>query len=145
MLFSLQSIDRVVGSIESIEKRQIYMEDVLQRLMVTPAAAPTTTDKTAKAISVVLRIAVVGLMGNQQQEIAKAFGKKVDLRFISKELTKPSFPQCDHIILMTKFISHSFEYAANNTLPRDRVHLVRGGLTELTTLINSLIPKVQIK
>lgn len=83
------------------------------------------------------RIAIVGLLPGQVQEVGKTLGNKLDLRFISKDQNKPVFPQVDYIILITKFISHNWDIAAKNALPGDRVFRHRGGISELINLLYS--------
>jgi hypothetical protein len=133
---------RLGGEVSRLHGRLGSLEDQMKRLMV-PAIVPSGVNGTVptpelQRHQIIPRIAIVGLLGGQQQEIGKEFATRIDLRFLNKDQSQPKFPQCDYIVLVTKFISHYWDNAAMSTLPKDRVIRHRGGMKELAGLLHTL-------
>ncbi len=105
-----------------------------------PAFTFTPPPRRSLATCTYPRIAIVGLIGDQQHRVTKVIAEKADLRFLPVSL-QPSFPLVDHIVLVTKFIDHKWSRKAAQTVPRDRLHLHPGGVTELINLLHSLCPR----
>ena len=71
------------------------------------------------------------------ENIVKNQCKGVNLKFISKEQSKPSFPsKTDKIILCCNFISHKWQQAAFARFGNEKVILHKGGITRLVEIIN---------
>lgn len=133
-LFSVV-LGRVFGVLNVMQKQQTSVEEYVKRLVlqITTPAEKNGAVLTVKTIKP--RIAVVGLLGEQQQKVGAAVGHKVDLRFMTSD-QRPAFPDVDHIILMCKFIPHAWDIVAVST--RVRVHRHRGGISELINLLHEI-------
>ncbi len=101
------------------------------------AAAPATPTVSPKRCSVL----IVGLRGGQMEEIRKAEGNRLDLRFFgsdeSHEKLRFMSEQVDFVLAMTDFISHSHE-AVLLKRKSHRYVRVAGGMTRLKTALREL-------
>ena len=72
----------------------------MKRLSYSAAAVPAGVNTSGplpalpRVATTVPRIAVVGLLANQQNEVQKAIGNKADLRFISRGSIAAQLPPC---------------------------------------------------
>src|SRR5207244_10357252 len=94
------------------------------------AAAPAAPRK--------LRVVVGGLLADQMAVVQSAVGGLLDLRFISKDIRTPNFPQADHVVLVTNFLDHAWEAAAYQTFRREQVHKHKGGVSGLIKMLEGL-------
>ncbi len=85
-----------------------------------------------------VRVVVVGLLNNQQNHVKKALGGRLDLRFVSKDQKKPSFPEAEKIVLCCDFIDHGWENAAFQKFPHDQVIRHKGGISGLINILQGL-------
>lgn len=141
-------LTRTSGVFKGIQERLSRLESSLTQISTQqsranfqhqiPVPKPAQPKAPHKEPNNKIKIAVVGLLPGQQSYIKNQIGQKVDLRFISKDQTKPSFPQADYVILMTKFISHYWQEAAHSTFEREKVVLHHGGLGGLVDIIKGL-------
>jgi hypothetical protein len=86
------------------------------------------------------RIAIIGLLGDQQETLRRTF-PYLDFRWIdggaSGATVKHATKNCEVAFLMTKFIRHH----AQNAVPRDLRVMVNGGVSDLTRLISTRFPQ----
>ena len=78
------------------------------------------------------RVAVLGLVGQQIQEIQRAFGSEIDLRLVESvdvNRLRGTLPNMDAVIVMTKFVSHSDSDIVKAY--RGNLINVNGGMTAL--------------
>jgi hypothetical protein len=100
----------------------------------TPPAARPARPRKRRA-----RIAVVGLLPNQNNQVQQDCGDLAELFFIAKESAHPQFPaQADAVVLVTRFVNHQIENMARSRFPREAIHLHRGGIVRLVALIKQL-------
>jgi hypothetical protein len=83
------------------------------------------------------RIAIVGLKNNQSKRVAEACSASARLSFLDCRRPPDSLPRYDHIVLMTKFISHTWPDASLDGDNRRKVHLHRGGVSTLIAHIDA--------
>ncbi len=103
------------------------------RQAATPPARPARSRKRRA------RIAVVGLLPNQNNQVQQDCGDLAELFFIPKETAHPQFPaQADAVVLVTRFVNHQIENMARTRFPREAIHLHRGGIVRLVALIKQL-------
>jgi hypothetical protein len=85
------------------------------------------------------RIAVVGLNGDQRQELMRRF-PLLDFRWLDNgargTTMRKTIEHCEATFLMTKFVNHH----AQEAVPRDRRVMVNGGVSDLTRLISARYP-----
>ena len=87
------------------------------------------------------RIAVVGLLGVQQQEIANSFADKADLRFVDQELSKSvltTINQCDAAVANVGKTSHARDGALKKRFNEKYIR-VSGGVTATKRAIEVLL------
>lgn len=94
----------------------------------------------------VCKLVIVGLLGGQFRRLESRFKGIVDLSYMSSSETKSGgkfkdFPRGDHCVLLTKFVSHSSEKAAEDVFGKNRVVLVRGGMTSVVAAIERISAK----
>ena len=87
------------------------------------------------------KIIIVGLKQSQIAEINTAFPNNRFGFITSEKWNKISYPPDSTVILMVKFISHSYQYAATHMakIRNIKVKWCNGGLTALKELIQQLI------
>jgi hypothetical protein len=88
-----------------------------------------------------LRIMVLGLLGNQQEEIRREFGKEIELRFIDTDATrnasswKGAIGGMDYVIAMIKWMPH----VATNILSSHKGYIpINGGLSDLSNRLTEI-------
>lgn len=87
------------------------------------------------------RLLVAGLLPVQNQQIAKRYGTRADLRFITTDAGPAAWYRAmgrgfDRVLLAVKFVSHEHEA----TVPRDKLVRVNGSLTAMCREIEKLVP-----
>jgi len=85
------------------------------------------------------RVVVFGLQGNQLHEVEKAFKKVARIIAGSRDGNRHNYPQGEHVILMTKFISHALQNVVFGKYGRDCVHLHHGGVDTLIDQITKFV------
>ena|ERR1700677_390460 len=60
------------------------------------------------------------------------------LRFVDADKAERSYPDADAVILLTRFIRHRWTEVAYRVFPRGRVHLHRGGISNLVRRIQGI-------
>ena len=84
------------------------------------------------------RIAVVGLRKAQAGIVRRKCEAVACIDCVDADRSKVRLPQCDDVIVMTRFTDHRWTESAFNSFPRDRVHLHRGGMSLLVRKIAAL-------
>ena len=84
------------------------------------------------------RIAVVGLRKAQAGIVRRRCEAIARIDCVDADRADVRLPQCNEIILMTRFIDHRWTESAYRSLPRDRVHLHGGGMSLLARKIAAL-------
>jgi len=102
-----------------------------------PASMPVPIAETVqKPIDIRKKVMIIGLIGQQGQEIRSEFGKLYDLRIFDSEVTtdkiRSNLPSCDKAIIVTKFISHRVQDAVRGL---NGFTYCNGGVTALKELL----------
>jgi hypothetical protein len=84
------------------------------------------------------RIAVVGLRKAQAGIVRRKCEAVARIDCVDADHADVRLPQCDEIILMTRFITHRWSESAYRSFPRNRVHLHHGGMSLLVRKIAAL-------
>jgi len=84
------------------------------------------------------KICVIGLKNNQCHRVEAECGEIADLRFFDQRRNTGDIPDCDHVVLMPKFLKKRWTRGAYDAMDRDRVHLNWGGVSSLIITINDL-------
>ena len=84
------------------------------------------------------RIAVVGLRKAQAGIVRRRCEGVVRIDCVDADRAKVRWPQCDDVILMTRFINHRWSESAYRSFPRERVHLHGGGMSLLVRKIAAM-------
>jgi hypothetical protein len=84
------------------------------------------------------RIAVVGLRKAQAGIVRRKCEAVARIDCVDADRADVRLPQCDDVILMTRFIHHRWSESAYRSFPRDRVHLHGGGMSLLVRKIAAL-------
>lgn len=87
-----------------------------------------------------LLVTVVGLLPQQANRIEQDYGDRVDLRFIlsntpAKKMAATA-ESSDHVILMTKFISHEIQTTMRK---HDGLERCNGGVSSLGAKLDQLL------
>lgn len=139
----LTSFDRLERRLEGIENnmRAPYLNGATHKPPV-PVEEKRTTVGPPKA----LRVAVLGLLGEQMAELnERCKGMPVQLTFISKNISCPSFGAADHVLLFAKFIDHSLQNLAFSKMGREAVTIHHGGISGAVEAVRGICegrPKV---
>jgi hypothetical protein len=141
-----EAISRFMGTLETIAERQSSLEDLVRRLAIRPAenGKPAPVLAQIAAPAKLTRITIVGLMPAQANRVKEAcgHGRAVEITCPSRELQCPQFGKNpDHVILMCKFIRHSWQNAAFKVFAgqRDKVHLHHGGIEKVIELVGHIL------
>jgi hypothetical protein len=86
-----------------------------------------------------LKIVVIGLMSVQFATLEAEFGRDCKLVYVEKELSSRHIPTCDHVILAKKFITHTWQEAAYDAMPRDKVHVIDGAATNIALHLREIL------
>lgn len=102
--------------------------------------APSTSERPA-----LTRVAIIGLLPNQQQLIEKEFRDAFDLRFYASDEAKGrafenALANCTHVIAMTNFINHGIEAAIRAS--RSKLIRIAGGMSTLRDRLTALYVEV---
>ena len=102
-----------------------------------PANMPIPVAETIRnPVDIRKKVMIIGLIGQQGQEIRSEFGKLYDLRIFDSEVTtdkiRSNLPSCDKAIIMTKFISHRVQDAVRGL---NGFTYCNGGVTALKELL----------
>ena len=84
------------------------------------------------------RICVIGLKNNQSNAVESQCGDIADLRFLDRRRAVSDIPECDHVVLMPRFLRKRWTRESLATRDRSSVHLHWGGVTSLVTRIMAL-------
>ena len=84
------------------------------------------------------RISVVGLRKAQAGTVRRKCEVIARIDCVDADRSDVRLPQCDDVILMTRFIDHRWTQSAYRSFPRDRVHLHGGGISQLFQKIVAL-------
>ena len=84
------------------------------------------------------RIAIVGLQKAQAGIVRRKCEAVARIDCVDADRADVRLPQCDEVILMTRFVDHRWSDSAYRSFPRDRVHLHRGGISLLVQKIAAL-------
>jgi hypothetical protein len=95
-------------------------------------------DKSRPRLTGRRRIAVVGLRKAQAGIIRRRCGAVARIDCVNADRSSVRLPQCDDVIVMTRFTDHRWTESAFNSFPRDRVHLHSGGMSRLLQMIGAL-------
>lgn len=87
------------------------------------------------------RIVIVGLLEKQFRELDDLQTQAKMSHIDSGKWNKVTYPHGSHVVLMTKFISHSWQHVANHMgrMKQLTVHYVSGGLSELRQKLMEII------
>ncbi len=85
-------------------------------------------------------ITVIGLLNRQAEELRQRCKKiKADLRFIQTDRSPYIPSNTDEVLLFTKWLPHEWQSTAFAELPRSKVHLHPGGISEAVNLLQRLV------
>jgi len=84
------------------------------------------------------RISVVGLRKAQAGIVRRKCEAVARIDCVDADRADTRLPQCDHVIVMTRFTDHRWSQSAYRFFPRDRVHLHSGGMSVLVQKIAAL-------
>jgi hypothetical protein len=84
------------------------------------------------------RISVVGLRKAQAGIVRRRCEAIARIDCVDADRSDVRLPQCDHVIVMTRFTDHRWTQSAYRFYPRDRVHLHSGGMSVLFKKIEAL-------
>ncbi len=84
------------------------------------------------------RISVVGLRKAQAGIVRRKCEAIARIDCVDADRSDVRLPQCDHVIVMTRFTDHRWSQSAYHFFPRDRVHLHSGGMSLLFKKIAAL-------
>jgi hypothetical protein len=134
-----QTVGRLTSRLTEVEAQARRLHELHEHLgralnrqsTAEPAGKPTEVKKLRKVV-------VAGLLAREYPEVQLACKRHAQLHFISRDLRRPEFPDADDAVLLVKFISHAWQDAAMTRFGRDRVHLVRGGVSAVIEAIEKL-------
>jgi hypothetical protein len=92
----------------------------------------------ARTTPVKRRITIIGLHGGLEKLVTAKCGSVAHLRFLEAERSETALPTSDEVILMTRFLPHRWTLAVFGQMPRQHVHLHRGGIGGLVARIMAL-------
>ena len=84
------------------------------------------------------RIAVVGLRKAQADVVRRKCEAVARIDWVDVDRADMRLPQCDEVVLMTRFVNHGWSESAYRSFPRDRVHLHHGGMSLLVQRITAM-------
>ena len=84
------------------------------------------------------QICVVGLKNNQANAVEAECGGIADLRFVDSRRSTDDLPECDHVILMVRFIKQRWTRGTLKSMGHCRCHLHTGGVSGLVRQIKTL-------
>lgn len=126
-----QTREALTGLVTQIEK--------LLRTASTETALRAGSPKGKWAVSRPPRILIVGLLEHEFQTVKKACHGLAKLYFRDKDKNARGLPDVDHVILVTNFLSHTWQTAAFQKYGRERVHLHEGGVTTVIEKVKELV------
>lgn len=89
-------------------------------------------------------ITVVGLMPEQARKVQEHFGDAFDLHFLKSETAlgrvRSVSESSDHVILMTKFITHNMQDALRG---HDGLIFCPGGVSSVDAILAKLYPEAR--
>lgn len=105
-----------------------------------PDEAPRTrTPRGSWATPRPMRILIVGQLEHEFQTVKKACQGLAKLLFRDKDKNCRGLPEADRVILVTNFLSHTWQNAAFQKFGRERVHLHDGGVTTVVEKVKDLV------
>lgn len=109
-----------------------------------PPAPPPPAPTQGQELPRLPKITVVGLLGNQQNEVKRALLGRANFNFIDKERKPNDLPaQQDILVVATKFVGHAHAIAARKVvLGKPTTYIEhKGGILQLIAKLRSELPE----
>jgi uncharacterized coiled-coil protein SlyX len=84
------------------------------------------------------KIVIYGLKTEQFQHVFYTCKERAELRFVSRDLVRPHFPEGDCVILAVDYIGHGWDRAAVKKFGAKKVHRVTGCVSAVIDKIKKL-------
>ena len=84
------------------------------------------------------RIAIVGLKKANADVVRRKCEAVARIDWVDVDRADMRLPQCDEVVLMTRFVNHGWSDSAYRSFPRHRVHLHHGGMSLLIQRITAM-------
>lgn len=89
-------------------------------------------------------VTIIGLISDQINHLQERYGGRIDLRYLSTNSNTTQVPKkTDYIILMTKFMNHSWQDFVFNKYDRKTIFYCDGGMTKLYLTVDTILSRVK--
>jgi hypothetical protein len=143
-------IDRLTERLSRVES-QPRQAPAAEKLAAVQSTEPVITRKIAVTVEATLppvrkqRVAILGLLNEQEREMERRFGNTLDLRFVPscrRSKLRRKVDGCDFVIVMVKFLSHCSTEAIKN---HPGYSIVPGGMSELADRLSAISTSVMTR